>query len=214
MTDLGQSLLRYNKEQKYVIPDFETLNLNLAVGNLPWQVSWMIATKDEIFARYNFYLNWGKITISKDAARITGYDAGKIERDGRDPREIYQLFKEDIRDPQYKIVGHNLLNFDIFIEKLWCRAIGEDHDWGYKTRVYDTNAFAKALKKGIKLDNDNLYAWQFRILDIVEKGLKTNLQLLSKEYKIEIDPSRLHQSDYDTELTYEIFKKQIWQLDI
>lgn len=212
---IGSQLLRYQKNQKYLVFDKETCHLNLAVDNYPWQCAWLVATQSQILERHNHYLNWGdRLRVSDGAARATGFDPSMIARHGEDPKAIYQKFKSYLNNPEYIIVGHNLLNFDIYVEKLWAYEVGEKHDWKYLDRLVDTNAVAKAIKKNVKPDMDNFLAWQFRMIGYVEKGLKTNIGLLTKEYKLEIDESRLHKADYDIEKNMEIWNQQMREIEI
>ena len=52
---MKDELLRYNNKQKYLIFDFETSNLNLvSPSNRPWQLSFIIATKDKILEKQKF----------------------------------------------------------------------------------------------------------------------------------------------------------------
>lgn len=212
---IGANLLRYNKEQLYVIFDKETCHLNLAIDNLPWQSAWLVANQYEILESHNYYINWGdKLKVSADAARATSFDPYLVKKEGKDPKEVYQKFSKYIRDPKYIIVGHNLLNFDVYVEKIWAEEIGESHDFEYINRLIDTNAVAKAIKKGIKPDKENFLAWQYKMIGLVERGLKTSLGYLSKEYQLEIDESRLHKADYDIIKNWEIFRKQLWEIEL
>lgn len=212
---IGQELLRYNKKQKYCCIDFETCHLNTAIDNYPWQVAWIIATQNEVLEQHNHYLQWGdKLRVSDGAARATGFDPSVIERYGEDPKKIYEKFRSYLDNPEYVIVGHNLLNFDIYIENQWAQEVGASHSWDYLNRLIDTNAIAKAIKKGITVDDENFLAWQFKVIGLVEKGLKTNLGLLMKEYKIEVDETKLHKAEWDVSYNFELFKKQMWEIAI
>ena len=212
---IGSELLRYKKNQKYLIPDTETCHLNLAIDNYPWQVAWLVATQNEILERKNYFLNWGdKLKVSDGAARATGFDPRQIEKHGKEPKAVYQEFKKDLDNPEYIIVGHNLINFDIYIENYWAQEVGEPHSWEYLNRLIDTNAVAKAIEKGIRVDKENILAWQFKVIGLVEKGLKTNLGFLAKKYKLEIDEERFHKADYDIEKNWEISRKQMWEIEI
>ena len=52
------------------------------------------------------------------------------------------------------------------------------------------------------------------MLHIREKGLKTSQAFMLKYYDIPHDPKKLHDSLYDVEMTFEIFKKQIFNIDL
>ena len=52
------------------------------------------------------------------------------------------------------------------------------------------------------------------MLHIREKALKTSQAFMLKYYDIPHDPKKLHDSLYDVEMTFEIFKKQIFNIDL
>jgi len=212
---IGSELLRYRKKQKYLVFDKETCHLNLAVDNYPWQVAWLVATQNEILETHNHFMAWdGKLNVSDGAARATGFDPQYVARYSENQKDVYKKFRSYLDNPEYIIVGHNLINFDIYIEKLWANAVEEPHSWEYLNRLVDTNAVAKAIKKGVRPEMDNFLAWQFKMIGLVEKGLKTNLGLLMKEYKLEVDENRLHKADYDIEKNMELWNKQMWEIEI
>ena len=57
-------------------------------------------------------------------------------------------------------------------------------------------------------------AWQYRMLYIRKKGVRTNLPALGKEYEIELDYDKLHDALVDLELNVKIWNKLKWQLEI
>lgn len=212
---IGHDLLRYNKEQLYICWDFETAHLNLASDNFPWQVAWLIATKDRVIEKHNHYINWGdKLKVSDGAARATGFNPLLIKEKGEDPLKIYNKFNKDLRNPEYLILGQNLLNFDVYVEKIWATELGLSHDWSYLTRLIDTNALAKAIIKKCPPDKNNLLAWQYKLIDYVEAGLKTNLGLLCKNYQIDVDKENLHKADYDVYYNWQVWRKQMMEIEI
>ena len=212
---IGHDLLRYRRGQKFLIMDFETCHLNLAIDNYPWQVAWLIADDTGILEKHNHFLQWGdKLNVSDGAAKATGFDPRVIKAQGEDPKKIYQKFRDDLDNPEYIKVGHNLINFDIYVERLWAREVGLPHNWSYLNSLIDTNCLAKAIKKGIRVDRENFLAWQFRTISLFEKGLKTNMTLLCKEYKLDVDLERFHKADYDIEKNLEIWNKQKWEIEI
>ena len=44
--------------------------------------------------------------------------------------------------------------------------------------------------------------------------MRTSIKAQLKQYKIDFDEDKLHDSLYDVRMNFEIFKKQIWQIDI
>ena len=63
-------------------------------------------------------------------------------------------------------------------------------------------------------DKNDLLAWQLRYLNYRERGLKTSQKYLLQNYGIDFDESKLHDALYDIEKNFEIFQKQIWELEI
>jgi DNA polymerase III epsilon subunit-like protein len=53
-----------------------------------------------------------------------------------------------------------------------------------------------------------------KLASLRAKGVKTNLMSLCDKYKIDFDPSKLHDALYDIEKNFEVFKKLIWSHDI
>lgn len=215
---VGEELLRFKKNQKLLCFDFETMHLNLLMENHPWQLAFIVADQNRVYEEHNYYINWGRDIlerISKGAAIATGFDLNKVLREGRDPKEIYSIFSNYIDSNDYLIIGHNLINFDVYVDKIWAEAIGQKHrGWDYLNRLIDTNCLAKAIKKNIPPDKENFLAWQYKMSNMVEKGLKTNLGLCAREHGLNVDQGRLHAAEYDIGLNYQIFKKQLWQIEI
>lgn len=215
---LGSNLLRYNNDQKYMLFDVESFHLNLMIDNPPWQCSWLIATKDKILKTNNYYINWElagkKFRMSKGAAEKTKYNDSIVKKDGRHPKEVYDIFKADLRNKNHRVLFHNGLGFDVYIERQWCEYIDEIHNWEYLDNCIDTNAIARAIKLDIKPDLDDFLAWQYKLINFRKKGLKTSISQLIKDYKLIFDEDKLHNAAHDIEVNFEIFKKQIWEIEI
>lgn len=212
---ISGDLLRYDYKQEYILIDEETCHLNTLIDNLPWQISWTIFNQNQVLQKFNYYINWGnKIKISRAAAEITGYDEQLVKREGKNPKEVYDLFISYLLDTKYKIVGQNLHHFDNLVTSIMARELGYKEDYSYLNRVYDTNCLGKAIKAGIKPDRENMLAFHFKLCHFFTKGVKTTLGQLAKDYKIELDESKLHDSDYDTEINRLVFLKQIRDIEI
>ena len=54
---MHESLLRFNKKQRYVVFDTETEGLNL-VTSRPWQVAWLVVEGDKIVSRNDKFIYW------------------------------------------------------------------------------------------------------------------------------------------------------------
>ena len=216
---IGSNLLRYQREQEYITADTETEGLN-CVYSRPFQISFMIWSLEGEKEFHNYFIWWDDLKMSRDAARITRFDYDAYKQKARDPKEVLEITESYLHNPKYKIAAQNFLGYDSMIMNAWRRALGMKPTYEYlyqPFKVYDTIAMSKAYKKGIKLDlssSNNFLAHQYRLLDYVEKGLKTSIGTMSKELGITLDESRLHTADYDIVQNAEIHKKLIWYLEI
>ncbi len=210
---IGSNLLRYNKTRKYLLWDTETCSLNLAYA-LPWQISYCLFTLDEIIETRNFYIWWDNLPISDGAAKITRFNPEEYKRAALEPKVVLDSFEAYLYDPEIYGVAHNQLNYDSMIHALWRRKMGLKEDFSYLDRAYDTVALSKAYKKGIKPDTSNLLAFQFKMMSLVEKGLKTNLAAMGKEFEIPFDSAKLHDASEDIKLNISVFRQLIWKLEI
>lgn len=209
-------LLRYNKKQKYILFDGETTNLALIKGlNLPWQWSYIVCVGSEIVHESDNYIKWPDLKLSEDARRITHFDDNKYNRLAKDPEPILNEFEKYLYDPEYIVLFHNGLNFDVYVHNIYRQLMGRKPDFSYIERCIDTNSLAKAIAKGIKLGKDeDRTCWMYRLNDFREKGLKTSLISQLKKYKIEFQEDKLHDGIEDCRLNWEVFKKQIWEVEI
>ncbi len=198
-----------------MIYDSETCNLNLAWrGNLPWQHAFLIATKDQILEEHNYYVKWPNLKVSKDAARITGFSPEKVARLGRDPKEVCDIIDSYFYNPEYKIVIHNGLNFDIYVHNIHRLEVGKETDYSYVDRLYDSNYLVKGYKHGIQPRRDeSLLAYQYKLCNVRMRGIKTSIATLCKEYEIKHEDGA-HDAIVDVKMLFQIWKKVINQVEI
>ena len=158
---------------------------------------------------------WEDLNVSEDAARVTGFDYKSYVKQAEDPAIVYKEFIDLINQDDVIIIGQNLLGYDIYILGVIARQLGLKIDYSFVNRIFDTKAIATALAKGNKTpDNDDFASWQIKWLNYRERGLKTNQKYLLEYYDIDFDPKKLHDALYDIEKNFEIFLKQIWELEI
>ena len=209
-----EDLLRFKFNQRYVIFDTETEGLNL-VTSKPWQLAWIEAEGKQIKKKQNRFLMWEDLNVSEDAARVTGFDYKSYVKQAEDPAIVYKEFIDLINQDDVIIIGQNLLGYDIYILGVIARQLGLKIDYSFVNRIFDTKAIATALAKGNKTpDNDDFASWQIKWLNYRERGLKSNQKYLLEYYDIDFDPKKLHDALYDIEKNFEIFLKQIWELEI
>lgn len=209
-------MLRFNKDQKYICFDFETCHLNLLDdSNKPWQLSYIIAKGSHIQKEVDNYIFWPDLNISEGAKLVTHFDERKYHSLAADPKDILSTFEDYLYDPDYLIIGQNLLGFDVYIHNIYRRLLGKKPDFSFVKRIIDTNCIAKAIKKDLKIQKEvDFTCWQYKLNDFREKGLKTSIKAQLKDYKIDFDENMLHNSLYDVQMNFKIFQKQIWQIEI
>jgi DNA polymerase III epsilon subunit-like protein len=209
-----EDLLRFKFNQKYVIFDTETEGLNL-VTSKPWQLAWIEAEGKKITKKQNRFLMWDDLNVSEDAAKITGFDKKDYLSKAEDPAVVFKEFINLINQDDIIIVGQNILGYDLYILGVIARNLNVKINYSFVERCFDTKAIATAIAKDSKNpDKEDFLAWQLRYLHYREKGLKTNQKFLLQYYDIDFDEKKLHDALYDIEKNFEIFQKQIWELEI
>ena len=213
---MNENLLRYKKNQKYLIFDYETCNLNLSsYENKPWQIGFITAEGSNIINKFDLLIAWDELKVSDDAARITNFSKSKYEKEKKDATKCLDLFEKYLYDEEYIVVGHNILGFDIFMHNIHRKLCGRHSDYSYLNRVIDTNCVARAIKNDIFYNkSSSLISWQYKLLNYRKKGVKTNLKQLCKDYSIEFDDKKLHDALYDVEKTSDVLQKMLWQVEI
>ena len=214
---MKEKLLRFQNEQKYLLFDYETCNLNLISGNKPWQLAFMVVEKNKIVDQKDYWLKWDDLEVSPEAAKITGFTKSKYNKKASDPLQALEHFERYLYDDSYIKVGHNLLGFDVYMHNLHRKLVDKNlkPDFSYMNQLVDTLCLAKALKKQIKLSKeDNFLAWQYRLNHLIERGLSCNLKQCCKDFDVDFDEKRLHDALYDINVNYEVFKKMIWEIEI
>lgn len=207
-------LLRFKFNQKYIIFDTETEGLNL-VSSKPWQIAWIEAVGKKVIDKQNRFIYWDDLNVSNDAAKITGFNKSTYLKKAEDPKKVWVEFSKKLYDPEYIIVGQNILGYDIYILNVLARLIGEKINFDFIRRCIDTSALEKAIVKENKsISIDERTSLMIKYLNYRERGLKTNQKHLLQKYEIDFNENLLHDALYDIEKNYEIFLKQIQQIEI
>lgn len=208
---LGENLVRF-KDQKYLIWDLEAEGLNLFYTR-PWQIAYAIATLKGVEKIVTEYIYWEDLNVSKDAARITNFDIRKYKKEAKPAEEVLSKFDELLYSEQYHSLFHNGLNYDVYVHKTWRRLMGRKTDFSYLKRAYDTSAILKGYKKQWTPDFANFIKWQYQMNNFIEKGLKTNLTQMGKEFGIKHNYDSLHSADSDIDLTQKVFKETAYKYE-
>tara|TARA_R110002020_G_scaffold348382_1_gene561991 strand:- start:195 stop:836 length:642 start_codon:yes stop_codon:yes gene_type:complete len=213
---MKENLLRFNRNQKYILFDFETCSLNLGSSdNKPWQLSFLLSQGKKIIQKKDFYIRWKDLQLSEAARRITRFNDAKYNKLAVAPEGVLKEFESYIYNKDYKIVGHNILGFDVYIHGILRRLCHKRPDYSYIERCIDTNSIARAIKNQIKPDDPHFFVpWQYKLLHHRVRGVKTNLKQLCRDYDLDFDEKRLHDALYDIEVNFQVFQKQLWDIEI
>ncbi len=212
---IGHELLRYNLQgKKFLVFDFENVEgLNLFYSR-PHELGYLIYDGQNLVSEYFSYIKWPDYRPCKEAIPIVKYKQETIDEQGRDPKEVFESFGKLIYDEQYYIIGSNILNYDVMIFFNSMKRLGLKADYSFLNRCYDVNSLFKGYKLGRKVDNENLLTYQFSCNNWVQKGLKSNLAYMCKDFQIEFDDTKLHGGAYDAQKTFEIFLNLIKKIDV
>ncbi len=208
-------------DQKYITFDTETEGLNLH-NSRPWQLAWNRAKGNKSLNAENRFLYWSDLKVSRDAARITGFDIDFYENIGRDnhkykifgkefkaenPEVVLNDFEKELYDPKNIIVGQNLLGYDVYIIATLQRICGKKQDFSYLSRIYDTRPLGMAYREGLtKPKNCDMLSWQYKILNDASLKAKVSQLAQLKFLGIEFDETKLHDALYDNEMCFQIFQ--------
>jgi DNA polymerase III epsilon subunit-like protein len=211
---MNKELLRFQKNLKYIIFDFETCNLNLLQDNNPWQLSFSVNEGDKTVEEFDLFPFWDPLGMEKEAAKITRFNYDLYKKKSSDAKKCLDLFERFVYNPEYLLVGHNILGFDVYIHQIFRRNLGLKTDFSFIHRCVDTNLLSKSYKLQMLPDKENFLAWQYRLNSIIRKGLKTNLSFIAKEFGIGFDKNRLHDGLYDIFINKQVFLKLIQTVDV
>ena len=212
---MDEHLLRFRKDKKLVFIDCETYNLCLSFcHNVAWQIS-MISTdgtykKDE----RDFYIKWDTpFKISDDAKRITRYNESFVNKNGKEPKDVFPIIKKWLDGADY-IVGHNIIGFDIYLIKEMYKMFGEDYKH-LVPKLIDTNCIARGVKMEIPYKpEEDFTEYQYRIVNTRRKEVRSSLTALGKEFNIDHDYDKLHNAIVDLELNLKVWNKLKYALEL
>lgn len=209
---IGSTLKRYQPDRRAMTSDAETEGLNLFTSR-PWQWAWVIGDAKTVYEREEHYIWWADLRMSPQAAAITRFNYAFYKDRAEEPRKILDRYEERLYDTSLDIVGQNFF-YDGYIHATLRRLCGKPYDYApWMTRMYDTNCLSKAYRKGIKPDTANMLAWQWRMVSIHDRTLKTKLGTMCAEFKISFDDHRAHEALYDCDKTRELYEAQKWCIE-
>jgi DNA polymerase III epsilon subunit-like protein len=205
--------IKDNSKQKILVFDTETQWLG-HYFNLPWSICWSIYEGDRLIQTEDRYIWWDNFKISDDAARLSHFNLNNYKQKAEQPDRVLLDFEKALYNEDCVVVGHNVLNFDAMIHNSWRRNVGSKPDFSWLTRLYDTNCLQKAYKLHIDIDFKNFLAFQYKLANFKQKGLKTRLGVCCEEYGIDYDEGLAHAAEYDVSRNKLVFDNQVANLGL
>lgn len=205
--------LRYNiHNKKFVVFDYEG-DLNLFFST-PFQLGMAVYHGTKLVSEHDFYIKWDNLYISDFVKKYAHYSAARMKSDGKNPIEVFTFLNQFLTDPQYLLVGANILSYDCPLTYNCLKRLGLPHSYDFLNKCYDVNALFKGYKLGLKPDNNNLLAYQLSMNSWKQRGLKSNVGYVAKEFKIECDEDKLHDGVYDVKIIAQNFLELIKKINI
>lgn len=207
--------MKNNFNQKYLTWDCETEGLNLFFSR-PWQLSWQVNCGQKTLEVFDEYIDWPDLVISPKVQQITGFSWDVYNEKKKKPKEVLNLFNKFINNKEFFIVGQNLLFYDVYILGVLQRLCGQQVDYSYMPRIYDTRPLGKACVDGLKppTNKSDLLSWQYKVIN--DRTSKTKVSQLTqlKRLGIPFDEHKLHNAVYDNEMCFKIFWELKKKLDL
>jgi len=204
-------MLPYN--QKYLVVDTETEGLNLH-SSKAWQLSWIVCQGNKILEEHDEFIAHKNLNIPEVVKKMTGFNWDKYNQKSKSLSKVWSKFENYLYDPQYIIVGQNLLGFDVYMLALLQKMLGQQPDYSYLPRIYDTRALAKAYRENLDKPKDNLLILQYKIIKNRSLKAKVSQGTLLKFFDIDHDESKLHDALYDIKKCFEVFCELKRRMDL
>lgn len=199
--------------QKYLVFDTETEGLNLH-SSRTWQVSWLICEGNRVIKENDRYISHKNLQISKKVEYLTGFSWDEYNERKEPLKKVWADFKVDLLNPEYKVVGQNLLGFDVYMVAGMQRLLGETPDYSYLDRIYDTRAFGKAYREDLKKPKKDLLSWQYKIIHDRSLKARVSQNQLLKFFGIEFEEEKLHDALYDNKMCFKVFSALKKEMDL
>ena len=192
--------------QKYLVFDTETEGLNLH-SSKTWQLSWIVCQGKNVIETHDKFIKHKELNIPEVVRKLTGFDWDKYNQKAESLISVWSQFEQYLFDPQYIVVGQNLLGFDVYMISHLQRMLGQEPDYSYLPRIYDTRALGKAYREELDKPKRDFLGWQYKIMNDRSLKAKVSQNQLLKFFDIDFEEDKLHDALYDIKMCYEIFLK-------
>ena len=200
--------------QKYLVFDTETEGLNLH-SSKTWQLSWIVCQGNKVIETHDKFIKHKELNIPEVVRKLTGFNWDSYNAKAESLISVWSKFEKYLFDPQYIVVGQNLLGFDVYMIAHLQRMLGQQPDYSYLPRIYDTRALAKAYREELeKPRRDDLLSWQYKLINDKTLKAKVSQNQLLKFFDIDFDEEKLHDALYDIKMCYKVFLKLKKHMDL
>jgi|TARA_B100000519_G_scaffold172463_1_gene159293 DNA polymerase III alpha subunit (gram-positive type) len=199
--------------QKYLVFDTETEGLNLH-SSKTWQLSWIVCQGSKVLETHDKFIKHKELNIPEVVRKLTGFDWDKYNSKAESLISVWSKFEKYLFDPQYIVVGQNLLGFDVYMVSHLQRMLGQEPDYSYLPRIYDTRALAKAYREELDKPRGDLLSWQYKIINDRTLKAKVSQNQLLKFFDIDFEEDKLHDALYDIKMCYKVFLKLKKHMDL
>lgn len=199
-----------------IIWDFETESLSLGLSR-PWQLAFIVGEKGWVKKEYNLYIDIHDLNVSAKAAMVTKFNWDYYNSKKISANDVIDTFEPYLLNEENKLIGHNILGFDIYQLKNLYEYVGRELDFKKIIyRFYDTLAIARAqhFQSPAPKTGREFLSWQYRHLHKYDRAFKGSLGALAKKNDIQVDESKQHDALYDVKLNYEVFKKLEYSMEL
>ena len=193
----------------YLVIDLETTGLpNKGREEYVTQFGYACVENRQIVDNYESLLKTPPGWINPEASRVTGITDEMIQKDGKDPKDFYQMLIElfgTVRQSEWMFVGHNIAKFDCpFLETDF-----KHYEHSFKFRaaeVIDTGMMFKASQIfASPADGESLGQFFNRVSQIRSRA-KWNLVFTMKrmglDMKYGLDFDKAHGAGFDCKMTH------------
>jgi DNA polymerase III alpha subunit (gram-positive type) len=170
--------------QKYLVFDTETEGLNLH-SSKTWQLSWIVCQGKNVIETHDKFIKHKELNIPEVVRKLTGFDWDKYNQKAESLISVWSQFEQYLFDPQYIVVGQNLLGFDVYMISHLQRMLGQEPDYSYLPRIYDTRALGKAYREELDKPKRDFLGWQYKIMNDRSLKAKVSQNQLLKFFDID-----------------------------
>lgn len=204
-----------NPGVKFCFMDTETNGLNLLTSQA-YQLSYIIVQGGRVIESVDRHIYHDNFYMPAAAQMVNRFNYNTYKAFAEPLADVMKEFQDKSKGAI--MVGHNVLNFDIYMLNALFIKAGIDHDYWFMERIIDTCALSKSYLTKRKNNQFEDWAeflfWQASSLSIREKGLKSSQGFMLKHFDIPFDKDKLHEALYDVGKNKEVFEKLLFALKI